>query len=221
MNILITQRHEPNKHGDWIDSLENEYVEFFESFEMNLVPVSNTSKNIAEMLSTYKPRGIILSGGESIGLSKEREKRESQLIDFAVNENIPVLGICRGMQFINVYFGGKLIDIDRIDKTGEYKDIRTHKIKIVNESLGDLLGGNREPSTNSYHEQGILKEGLGTDIGVFGVFEGLGLVEGLYHEKYPIAGVQWHPERKASSTALDKVLISKFLDRTLFWSDRH
>lgn len=221
MNILITQRHELNKHGDWIDSLENRYIAFFESCGMNLVLVPNTSKNIEGLLNTFNPSGIILSGGGDVDLAEDRDKCEAQLVDFAVNKNIPVLGICRGMQFINVYFGGALTNINEIDPGGTHNGVREHPIQIVHQDVRDLLEGIRELNTNSYHEQGVLKEGLGRGIGVFAVFDELGLVEGLYHENYPIAGVQWHPERKSSAGALDKVLINSFLDRTLFWSDRN
>jgi putative glutamine amidotransferase len=231
MNILITQRHSVNKHGDWIDSLENKYIEFFGTFGINLIPVPNISKNIDKFVKTMNIHGVVLSGGGDVdpelfggsakgcAISKERDKCESKLLEAAVSMNIPVFGICRGMQYINVHFGGKLLNnISSIDIEGKHKIAGSHSVRIIADGLEFSLGNNVGFQTNSYHEHGLIKKGLGEDIRPFAVYDDLGLIEGIYHSRYPIAGVQWHPERDLAPASLDKVLIEGFMKRKLFWS---
>lgn len=230
MNIIITQRHSLNKYGDQIDSLENSYISYLEAFGLNLFPISNVTKNVERLIEIVAPSGIILTGGgdvspvlycgqiENTAIPGHRDTIESKLLEMAISKRIPVLGICRGMQFINVFFNGKLIqDITKTGMEGNHTSPCTHKIRIVDERLKSLMDDESEVSTNSYHNQGIIKGGLGGGIRVFAVHDKSGLIEGIYHEEYPIAGVQWHPERPMSSNKLDKMLIESFIRRDLFW----
>ena len=66
MNVLITQRHSKNQYGDDIESLESNYYKYFEKKGINLIPISNTTKNIEDFLKLYNINGIILSGGGDI-----------------------------------------------------------------------------------------------------------------------------------------------------------
>ncbi|OQY98974.1 MAG: hypothetical protein B6D35_10630 [Candidatus Brocadia sp. UTAMX2] len=230
MNIIITQRHSLNKYGDQIDSLENSYVRYFEALGLNLFLLSNVTKKLERFLESIVPSGIILSGGGDVSpalycgrvgdeaMSDERDMIESELLEMAVTKRIPVLGICRGMQFINVFFKGGLVrDIVKISGEENHEPPCTHKIAITDERLKALMGDENEITTNSYHRQGILQEGLGKGIRAFAVHNRLELIEGICHEEYPIAGVQWHPERPRSSYQLDKILVESFIHKKLFW----
>jgi putative glutamine amidotransferase len=233
VNILITQRHSINAHGDWIDSLENSYVRYFETLGLVLFPVPSVTGNLERFIESVSPGGIILSGGGNVApdlyggqacdmgaVSKERDRCEWKLLEIAVRKDIPVLGICRGMQFINVFFGGKLLGaIKDIDTQCGHGVASRHNIRILDDGFLRKIG-NHEFQVNSYHNQGILPDGLGKDLEAFAVYEGLGLIEAFRHMLYPIAGIQWHPERAGSSEKLDRTLIQGFLDRTLFWRAR-
>ncbi|MCX6799377.1 MAG: gamma-glutamyl-gamma-aminobutyrate hydrolase family protein, partial [Candidatus Diapherotrites archaeon] len=124
MIIAISQKNCPDKHGSPVDSLENAYVRYFESFGATLLPIPNAMKKPASYFNRFGIDGIVLSGGNTINpalygqksgglasVSKERDKTEKSLLETAVRTALPVLGICRGMQFINVFFGGKLVSI--------------------------------------------------------------------------------------------------------------
>lgn len=230
MNIIITQRHSLNKYGDQIDSLENRYVRYFEAFDLNLFLLSNATKNLERFIEIIAPVGIILSGGgdvspvlycgqvEDESLSDDRDIIESKLLKIALKKRTPVLGICRGMQFINVFFRGALVrDITKINGGGNHEPPCTHTINITEERLKALMGDEGEIMTNSYHKQGILPGGLGAGIRAFAVHNRLELIEGIYHEAHPIAGIQWHPERPLSSYRLDKILVESFIHKKLFW----
>ena len=66
MFVLISQRHTKNNHGDWIDSLENSYVTYFNKFGIKLIPVPNVGQSIEYWIETIKPSGLILSGGNDV-----------------------------------------------------------------------------------------------------------------------------------------------------------
>ena len=230
MNILITQRHVVNQYGDWTDCLEDNYIEYFEQFGLNLFPVPNVTERLDKIISAINPSGIVLTGGGDVdpdlyggqtsddgAISKKRDRCEAKLLELAVRKGIPVLGVCRGMQFINVFFGGNLAAaIKHIDILGVHGVSCKHNIRIIDEALSKQLGNN-EFQVNSYHNQGVLQDGLGKDLKAFAVYEGLNLIEAFSHLRYPIVGLQWHPERPGSSENLCSMLINCFINRTVFW----
>jgi len=119
----------------------------------------------------------------------------SYLKDFVLHKK-PILGICKGMQLINIFFGGTLIqNMDEKScllhaQTPDGKD-RLHKIYPVSSTISFT------PQTvNSAHHQCI--EILGTGLKP-SHFAKDGVIEGIYHETLPILGLQWHPERLTAS----------------------
>jgi gamma-glutamyl-gamma-aminobutyrate hydrolase PuuD len=231
MNVLISQRHAINNHGQWCDSLENEYVYCFAAFGITLFPVPNDSGCLNTMIRTVCPSGIILSGGGDVSpafsggelldnaqVSVVRDQIEATLLDHSLRNRIPVLGICRGLQFINAYFKGTLItDLNLLVPGEDHPCPGKHPISILHKDLVTLLGGNDSVDVNSYHHQGIAQKGLAQELRSFAVAVDLGIIEGLYHPEHPLAAVQWHPERAAETAPLDRVLIEAFRDGTLFW----
>lgn len=230
-NILISQRHTKNKYGDWVDSLENNYVTFFESYNVNLIPISNVSKQLPNVFKEINISGIILTGGGDVNpalygedaiiglsLSELRDNTETLLLNSAIKNNIPVIGICRGMQFVNIFFKGKILqNIKSIDAKNGHLAPGFHKIKINYQPLLTSLDGCDSIEVNSYHNQGILNSMLGNELSAFADYPDLDLVEGLFHKTLPIAGIQWHPERMQKDSRLDDILIQSFLNRKLFW----
>lgn len=231
MNILISQRHSLNSHGQWCDSLESDYVRYFAAFGMTLFPVPNDTGCLGAMLQTVRPSGIILSGGgdvspafygseltEKAHVSLLREQTEAQLLDYCLKHRIPVLGICRGLQFINVYFKGTLIsDINQLVPAKCHPCPGNHPVSLLHNDLVALTRAADSIDVNSYHHQGVALGGLAQELQAFAVERDLGLVEGLYHPHHRLAAVQWHPERAAETTPLDRIIVEAFRDGTLFW----
>jgi putative glutamine amidotransferase len=125
----------------------------------------------------------------------ERDRLESALMDDAIARRIPVLGICRGMQFINVHFGGNLHQHLGVfyGETAHPHTVLPHKRVILVEGsrLHDILGATRL-KVNALHYQAV--KDLGEGIGVSARDEA-GIVQALEHCKLPfVIGVQWHPE---------------------------
>jgi len=104
----------------------------------------------------------------------------------------PVLGICKGMQLINIFFGGDMVQDLPTAKAHEYvgRD-QIHETLAGEESvLGRLYG--RQFAVNSAHHQGVDLAGRGI---LYTQSAADGVVEGLEHNFLPVIGVQWHPER--------------------------
>jgi len=158
--------------------------------------------------------GLLLTGGEDVDparygaaphpklgtIDTRRDENELALITEARARDLPILGICRGIQVLNVAFGGTLIQdlptqrpgaIDHDPPTG--RDVRSHRISVTEHSrLAEILG-EVEFDANSFHHQAIDRIGEGltvTAVAPDGVVEGVESTDA--HEW--IAAVQWHPE---------------------------
>ena len=67
---------------------------------------------------------------------------------------------------------------------------------------------------NSFHDQGVRTEGLAPSLSVFAYADDGRVVEGLFHEREPIIGIQWHPERPGAPAKLDRhLIVPLFKDR--------
>ena len=226
MLIVISQRQDKNKHGSYVDNLDASYIKYFGKFGARLLPIPNYSKYVKYYFKELPIKGIILSSGNDINqalysskekspnASVERDTTEKEILKISIKNKLPVLGLCRGMQFINVFFGGKLIVANQNNKNKIKHVASVHKIRITNERAEKLIGSNIE--VNSFHNWGISKDSLSKDIISFAESEE-GFIEGIYHPKLPIAGIMWHPERKSPNEIVNKKIIELFLERKLFW----
>ncbi|WP_020004175.1 gamma-glutamyl-gamma-aminobutyrate hydrolase family protein [Brachyspira innocens] len=194
-----------------------------------LMPITEDEEIIKKMPENVD--GIIMTGGvdvhpfrfneepiEKIGtISDERDDFDFKLMKYAAEMNKPILGICRGIQVINVYFGGTLIqDIPTQrntnilhSQTAEYH-VATHKIQIVKDSIiYDMLGESSE--VNSFHHQAIDK--LAKDFKVTATAKD-GIVEAIEYKKKDsfILGVQWHPELMSAKSVKMQNLFDMFVE---------
>ncbi len=230
MLVAISQRNDENKHGKRMDSLENEYVSYFKKLGITLIPIPNNYEEIEDYFTKYLLKGIILSGGNNINpkrynsskkdteISDERDLTEEKLLDFALRKKIPVLGICRGSQFINIYFGGNLIQSINEDIGKKINHINSvHELEITNSELKKLIG--EKINVNSFHNKGINNKTISEDLSSFAKSQD-GLIEGIYHKNLPIAGIFWHPERESPNESANKEIIKAFANRKLFWSKK-
>lgn len=152
--------------------------------------------------------GIIIGGGDDISpdlyggalvtsarLDPARDRFETRLVTRAWRDNIPVLGICRGAQMINVGLGGRLNQ----DAFATYTDSRHVKTVLPRKTievtpgtrLADLMG-RAELRVNALHSQSV--EVLGDGLRVAARDRG-GMIQAVERTRDPFAiGVQWHPE---------------------------
>ncbi len=118
--ILINQRTDKyGKFKEKRDNLDVRFIKLILRLGMTPVIIPNNRNFISSFLSKKnKYKGIILSPGGDPKKKDERSFVEEKLINFAKETKIPLLGICRGAQKLNLYFGGKTIKIkNHVKKT--------------------------------------------------------------------------------------------------------
>ncbi|MBI3126033.1 MAG: gamma-glutamyl-gamma-aminobutyrate hydrolase family protein [Candidatus Tectomicrobia bacterium] len=231
MWVFISQRQVVGPHGDTRDALENSYVEFLERNGVLPLPVPNALRDPASYLKASRPiDGVVLTGGNDVcpaeygekalretDVSPARDRTERALLDLAVRRRIPVLAICRGMQFLNVYFGGRLVqDVSRQLRRKGHPPAKDHAVDFVEERMSRFLG-RPEAEVNSYHNQAVIAEGVAPLLKPFAIEREEGIIEGLFHPALPIAGVQFHPERRPQEDPVSLCLIEAFRGRKLYW----
>lgn len=132
----------------------------------------------------------------SLNINDELDYFQMQAVCYAVSHKIPILGICRGMQLLNVYFGGSLIqNIPNTDRHARDKGSQTDKVHPVTALPGTYaaaLYGKERFFVNSSHHQAVGRLGSGLRAVMYSDDH---LIEGICHESLPVIGVQWHPER--------------------------
>ena len=228
MLTLISQRGVKQGYH-FKDALEQNYVDYLSKFGLLLIPMPNFSNLVSEYFRQLSIERVILSGGEDVYPSNyhpevlsetisgkeyypQRDQTEALMLELALKQNIPVLGICRGMQIINAYFGGKISQLDGIENVKSHVNIE-HPISL--EGVSDITN-QKMAMVNSYHGCGVLSKDLAPTLSVFA--QGLdGVIEGVYHPNFPVAGLQWHPERESLDLSFNEAIINKFKEGKLFW----
>ncbi len=177
--------------------------------------VPNVLGDIGEWCDDLKIDGVILSNGNDLGTAEIRDSMEYSLIGYCIEHKIPLLGVCRGLQVLNHYFGGSLVkDLAKITSVQHVDS--SHSISIKGD-ISDQSGGEKI-DFNSYHNQGVQLQGLAKPLKNFAIAADE-VVEGLYHESESIMAVQWHPERvnTKSASAFNETIICRLFSEGAFW----
>ncbi len=151
---------------------------------------------------------------------RNRDAYEIALVHAFVAAGKPVFGICRGLQLINVAFGGSLVqDIGTqhpealVHRDADIYDLNFHEVEFVPGShLASLLPGENRHTINSVHHQGVKQ--LAKDFVVEARCPNDGMIEAIRHTGGPwVAGVQWHPEfhKEEHGTLNDAPILQDFL----------
>jgi putative glutamine amidotransferase len=176
--------------------------------------------------------GLLLSGGADIdparygeapsgarGAEPGRDALEDEAFRTAMAAGVPILGVCRGLQAINVFAGGSLVQHLDGHESAAYPSpaVTRHRLDLTGGSrLATILGGSAELEVNSYHHQAITPERLAPGLRISAVAdhaEGGELVEGVEStdpERW-LVGVQCHPERTESSPPVFERLWASFV----------
>lgn len=163
--------------------------------------------------------GLVLAGGadvdpasygaqphpETLDTVPERDRFEIALVRAAIERDLPVLGICRGMQLINVACGGTLLQ-HLPEQFGHHEHLRVpgtfdgadHDVELVKNSLAARAAGETQHATKSHHHQGVDRLGEGLQISGCSAMDGLPEAIEIPSRRF-VLGVQWHPEADQTS----------------------
>ncbi len=199
---ITVRRKFDNGNMQWY--VNDQYLQFFINLGIEVVFVTPYNLSLLE-----KCDKLIISGGWDLNPSMYGDivdgsnniddvidELDFKVIEYAYNNDIPLLGICRGIQSINVFFGGSL----KQDIIGHMNC--EHEIFKVNDSKW-ILDLENKFIVNSYHHQAIRTLGSGLNI----LYNGEDLeVEMIEHESKKIVGVQFHPELDLNNLAFLHIL---------------
>ncbi len=190
-----------DKFNEKRDVLSQDWTKFLEKINAYPILIPNTLSNVEEFFSKIHIDVLVLSGGDNIGEYPERDETEKRLINFAIKKNIPILGVCRGMQILNDYFGGTTIIANNQQHVG-----KSHTVDLINPKFSQNFGKNLL-NVNSFHNNIITHENLGKNLEPFALCTNDDTVEGFFHKNFSIIGVMWHPERD-SNVELEQTLMN-------------
>lgn len=178
--ILISQRVDIiADYGERRDALDQRWASFLRETGVLPYPVPNDRQLIPELLKAIQPDGVLLTGGNSPvkygGNAPERDEIDILLIDYTIMCKVPLIGVCRGMQSVILYFGGSLKKAD-----GHI-------------AVRHPLYGRINRIVNSYH--GLVADIVPPCLEVIAYSED-GQIESVKHSSQSIMTIMWHPERE-------------------------
>lgn len=208
MRVGITMRTIVSPFGELHDAIARSWFPLLKQFGVVPVLIPNGLDDVVGFAGLMGIERLLLTGGDDVGKASPtevsvapRDMTEEALICWAVDNAKPVLGVCRGLQMLNVYFGGHIVrELSKVVPEEKHKG-QAHSVRLAN---GTVL------NVNSYHEQGVLASQVAPGLSVVAVSAG-GVVEAIAHPSLNIRALQWHPERALELNSLDRAVINEWL----------
>ena len=168
--------------------------------------------------------GFLFCGGDDIdpkyygeekssligNICSKRDEFECELFRAAYGTGKPILGICRGLQVMNVFLGGNLHQHIDGHKQNEAKDVCTHRVTLCEGQMLHVLLGEEKINVNSFHHQIVdrLAEPLVCD-----AVSDDGYIEAAHAPSHKfLLGVQWHPECYFSKYEISSKIFKAFIE---------
>lgn len=211
---LITQREDIDQHGLPIDIMESAYISYFNQLGYRTLPVSNFESGAEKLFDIAGVDLLVLTGGGSLpsryykqdygyATQPHRDETEEKLLIEAFKRNTAVLAICRGMQFVNGYLGGKVSKLEELNMPR--KNGYDHPV---------AWDYSEQIYVNHYHNDGIYLSDLAEGANVVAMDRENGTVEAFEIRDRNLLALQWHPERpfKTETAKIQSTrIVEKFL----------
>lgn len=154
------------------------------------MPVPNLAREIISYIQDWQLNGFIITGGNDLFEYPHRDETELALLEYALKNDLPVLGVCRGLQIMAHFFGYKITPCRGHAGT-------RHEVNMSQCSL----------TVNSYHNICGPSE-IESPLVPF-AWDKEGRIEGFYHQDKPLKAIMWHPERESPVSNFDKDLVQE------------
>ncbi len=213
--IGVTINRDKDKKGKTTYSIKEVYVQAISSAGAApvLIPLGLTKDTLNAIFTRLD--GILFTGGGDVhprfyhgephelidDIDEDRDRTEIQLIQKSAQTGKPFLGICRGIQVINIALGGTIYADILAQKPGSLnhatpdekpRDFLAHAVNIAEDSRLRQILGTAQPEVNSWHHQAVCDLAPGVNATAFAPD---GIIEGLELPDHPYGlAVQWHPE---------------------------
>jgi putative glutamine amidotransferase len=197
--IAVSQRVDiVPEYGERRDAVDQKWTEFLAACGFLPLLLPNHATTVSALLTDHPVAGVLLTGGNDLsaygGSAPERDQAELELLTWARQHRIPVMGVCRGMQLIQHHFGVPL------------EPVSGH----VQPRQDVWVNGIRE-QVNSYHKLGTRT--TVPDLLVWAKTDD-GVIKAIRHASEPIIGLMWHPERMAPFRSADLALCTSHFGET-------
>ena len=161
------------------DALDQRWIRFLENCGLAPLLIPN-NVSVAQKMAAGRPLvGILLTGGNDLeaygGDAPERDQTELFLLEFSIRHKIPLLGVCRGMQVIQDFYGVSLSPVE-----GHVAPVQTIQVNGL------------PVAVNSFHRWGTTLTRRPLEVWAVSAD---GVVKAVRHQSLPIQGIMWHPER--------------------------
>ena len=192
--IALSQRVVVDRSGERRDALDQRWHKICAAAGFSALPLPNDLETACDLFQQCAPSGLILTGGNDIGVlggdAPERDATEAALLDTAAALGVPVLGVCRGAEFIVHAHGGT------IARTQGHAGTR-HGISMDGATF----------EIGSYHDWGIAALPAGYRAWAHADD---GSIEAFRSPSGKVAGLMWHPERESPTRVFDVEMLKGF-----------
>lgn len=211
VRVAITTRKIKNpNYNEIYNAISDDWLIYFRKLKIEPILITDKLTNPIEYFKKTNCKSLFLLNGEDTKIKFKKNKIikgtsrdyiEYKLLKYCLKKKLPILGVCRGHQFINLCFGGKLKKIPN-------HVCKSHKVQISNDEIKKIFKSNYL-NVNSYHNYCITKFNKPKKLNVWASIDDT--IEGFYNKNYKILTLMWHPERRKITNLNEIKLVRKFL----------